>query len=275
MTVAAIIAGLIIGSFINVVVWRLPPMLARRWPQQRQSKPDRPSTRPSEPGPFNLWRPGSHCPHCLAPIRSWQNIPLLSFCLQRGRCTACRAPIPLRYPAIELAAGLLSGYTVWRYGMTPWAAWQSIFGWTLLTLAIIDWRTGLLPDCLTLALLWLGLLASIVSSHPTMPRPEDAILGAAVGYLALWLLVRGHWLATGRIGMGHGDFKMAAALGAWLGWAHLPMTLLIAALSGLVVHGLLFMTSRASHSSSLPFGPWLALGGWLIAMARDTMTALA
>ena len=268
--IVAIVLGLVVGSFLNVVIVRLPAMMEARWREEAAeilgaSEPDAAKAR------FDLATPGSHCPHCRAPIKPWHNLPVLGYLLLRGRCSACGARISLQYPAIEIAAAALAVIAVARFGATAWGGCMVGVSWLLLTMAAIDFRTQLLPDARTLPLLWAGLVASVFHFAPGAPSPTNAIIGAATGYGVLWLVFQGFRLATGKIGMGHGDFKLAAALGAWVGWAQLPLALLAASLGGALVGGLLIASGRLSRGTPMPFGPWLVFGGWLAMVAGDTI----
>lgn len=269
--VVAAVIGLVVGSFLNVVILRLPAMMEARWRRDaadilESPDPEIPATR------FDLAVPGSHCPHCKTSIRAWHNLPVVGYLMLRGRCAACGARISLQYPAIEIAAAILAVVTIARFGATAWGGCMVGVSWMLLAMAAIDFRTQLLPDALTLPLLWAGLLASVVHLAPdAAPTPTDAIVGAAAGYGVLWAVFQAFRLATGKIGMGHGDFKLAAALGAWLGWAQLPLAVLAASLGGALVGGALIASGRLPRGAAMPFGPWLAFGGWLAMVAGDTI----
>lgn len=264
------VLGLVVGSFLNVVILRLPAMLHACWRLDAAEILDQPA--PETPGiRFDLVSPSSRCPNCEVPIKPWHNLPVLGYLLLHGRCAACRNRISIQYPVVEIAAALLGIIAFARFGVSAWGVCLATVSWALLALAAIDFRTQLLPDAITLPLLWAGLLTSLFHLSPSAPAPTAAILGAVSGYGGLWLIFQCFRLATGKIGMGHGDFKLTAALGAWLGWTQLPLALLIASLSGLLVGGLLMVTGRAARSTPLPFGPWLALGGWLTLVAGDTI----
>lgn len=269
---AAALLGLIAGSFINVVVARLPRLLAARWRAEAEATLalDSDAAAAGTPPPGLAW-PGSHCPHCRAPIQPWHNLPLLGFVILRGRCAQCGARISLRYPLIELAAALLAVAAIARFGVSVWAMLVALASWWLLALAAIDWRTQLLPDVLTLGLLWLGLLASVLPTAHRGPSPAAAIVGAAAGYAALWLVCQLFLKLTGKQGMGYGDFKLAAALGAWVGWSLLPLVLLVASFSGALAGIGLVAGGRLTRDAPMPFGPWLAFGGWLGLIAGDTI----
>lgn len=255
---AAIIVGLIVGSFLNVVILRLPRML-------RLS-----TATPPPPGPYDLSRPGSHCPQCGHAIAPWDNIPLLSWLLLRGRCRYCRAPISLRYPIVELlaagGAGLLAGWM-----RDPWQAVAGmLLYWILLTLSIIDLEHQVLPDEITLPGIWAGLLINVPHLFVSL---RSAVLGAAVGYLVLWSLFHLFRLLTGKEGMGYGDFKLYALLGAWLGLINLPLIILIASALG-SVWGLGLMASRRiKRETPLPFGPFLAVGGLVALLFGHSLTS--
>lgn len=255
----AAVWGLLIGSFLNVVIYRLPLMLERRWAAEcvpLQSGNDVPAA----DAPFNLLVPASACPQCQAPIRAWQNIPLLSFLLQRGRCGSCGVAISWRYPLVELLGGLLFAGFAWQYGLSfSWLA-ACFFSVMLLALALIDARTRLLPDDLTLPLLWAGLLFNL---HGGQVPLADAVIGAVAGYLSLWSVYWLFKLVTGKEGMGYGDFKLLAALGAWLGWMVLPLIILLSSVLGAIAGLTLMALSRHEKGQAMPFGPYLAVAGWV------------
>ncbi len=258
---------LVVGSFLNVVVHRLPKMLEWEWGDQARellhvAVPER--------APFNLVRPRSRCPACGHPIAVWQNLPVAGWFLLRGRCHYCHGRISARYPVIEaLAAGLgLVVAGAWGYEWIT-LGWLG-FTWSLIALAFIDLDTHLLPDQITLPLLWGGLAMAAVFGYVT---PVDAIAGAVVGYLALWTLYWAFRWATGREGMGHGDFKLLAAIGAWLGWQALPSVILIASIGGLAYAGIAILAKAMRRQDPLPFGPFLAAGGWLALVFRQEMTS--
>ena len=264
----ASLLGLLIGSFLNVVIYRLPRMLERQWAAEcAQLSGAAPSAEP----PLNLLRPGSSCRQCGHAIRWWENIPVLSYLLLRGRCSACGTPIGLRYPAVELATAALFGFAAWRWGITPTAAAWAAFGAAVLALALIDWDTTLLPDDITLPLAWGGLLAASLgwSGVPL----DDALWGAIAGYLSLWTVYQGFKLLTGKEGMGFGDFKLFAALGAWFGWQALVPVILMASVIGAVVGIAMKFTSGLREGGYVPFGPFLALGG-LTALVFGPMAIL-
>ena len=257
----AAFVGLCVGSFLNVVIHRLPRMMEAQWRDECAAlagSPDPDATLVPPPPPYNLLRPGSRCPSCSAPIRAWQNIPVASWVWLRGRCAACRAPIAARYPAVELAAGAAAVLMAWRFGATPSAMMAMVFAWALLALTFIDLDTQLLPDDITLPLLWLGL---IVNAFGAFTDLRSAVLGAAGGYLLLWSVYWGFRLLAKKEGMGYGDFKLLAALGAWTGWQVLPFVVLVSAGTGAIIGGLLLWRSKSGADTRIPFGPYLALGG--------------
>ena len=270
--VAAALLGLIVGSFLNVVIYRLPLILDRQWRAEcAQSEASALVPAPPEQAArFNLIVPRSACPSCHRTISAIHNIPVLSFVLLRGRCAYCQARISLRYPAIELLTAALSALVVWRFGLQAPGVCAMLVTWFLIALACIDLDHQLLPDSLTLPLLWLGLLASLTgwstigSNLPV--DPVSAISGAAVGYLSLWLVYHGFRLLTGKEGMGYGDFKLLAALGAWLGVQMLLPIVLLSALVGALVGLTMILLRRRDRGTPIPFGPFLAAAGWIAMM---------
>ncbi len=262
----SLVLGLLVGSFLNVVILRVPVMLERRWRAEALALDGK--TSPEE-APFDLIRPRSCCPGCKAPITSLQNIPVISYLLLRGRCAGCARPIGLRYPLFELATGLASAVVAWKFGWGPACAAALVLTWFLVALAGIDLDTQLLPDNLTLPLLWLGLFASLVLPAATAGQtlPVDlraAVIGALAGYLSLWSLFHLFRLLTGKEGMGYGDFKLLAALGAWLGWQMLLPIVLAAAGVGALVGIAMIVFRRHDKGVPIPFGPFLAAAGWLV-----------
>lgn len=256
----ALILGLLVGSFLNVVIHRLPIMLEQGWRRDCQELLEI-ATDPN-PAVYNLITPRSACPHCHSPIKAWQNIPVISWLWLRGRCRQCQQKISVQYPLIELASGLLTLFAAWYFGVcaTAIAAW--IFGWMLLAAAVIDLKTSLLPDNLTLPLMWLGILLALTGFGTTVTL-ENAVLGAIAGYLVLWSIYWLFKLITGREGMGYGDFKLLAALGAWLGWQQLPIILLLSAGVGAVVGIGMILFLEHDKRVPIPFGPYLASAGLL------------
>jgi leader peptidase (prepilin peptidase) / N-methyltransferase len=255
------LVGLVVGSFLNVVIHRLPKILDRQW--QRECAELRAET-PPEAVRYNLVVPPSCCPHCNHRIRAWENIPVLSYLLLRGRCSACRGPISARYPAVELLSGMLSGYVGWHFGPGYPALAVLLFVWALIALAFIDLDTFFLPDCITLPLIWAGLVVHVLALFPQPTLPQ-AVLGAVMGYLTLWSVFWLFKLATGKEGMGYGDFKLLAAIGAWLGWKALPLVILLSSFVGALAGIGLLMLRRQGRDVPIPFGPYLVVAG-LIAL---------
>ncbi len=250
----AALAGLFIGSWLTVLTYRLPRMMEREWQAQCLDAVGR--ARPD--GSEGLFRPASHCPACHAPVVGWRRLPVLGWLLLRGRCGACHAAIGWRYPAIEILTAGLFAACAWRYGATPVALFAMGLSAMLVALAWIDFESTLLPDALTQPLVWAGLLVNLFGAFTTLPL---AVVGAVAGYVFLWVIFHVFRLLTGREGMGYGDFKLLAALGAWFGVESLPMVLLAASLVGVLIGGLLTMSGRAGRGQPLPFGPYLALAG--------------
>jgi len=276
--------GLVIGSFLNVVIYRLPVMLERAWRSQAAellssvgdaSSPTLIAQAVTER--FDLITPRSACPACKAPIKAWQNIPVVSWLLLHGRCASCKTKISVRYPLVELATGLLSAWVAWHFGFGVAAACGLLVSWTLIALSGIDIDHQLLPDGITLPLMWAGLLAAVVvGPTPGSPIPvsaHDAIIGAAAGYVSLWLVFHTFRLITGKEGMGYGDFKLFAALGAWLGWKLLPLVILLSAATGAALGILMIVLRGRDRSAPIPFGPYLAAAGWIAMMYGDVLVS--
>jgi len=263
VAVAAVV-GLMVGSFLNVVVHRLPKMMEREW--QAQCAELRGEVPAAETAPYNLVVPRSACPACEHPIAARENIPILSYVWQKGRCRHCGHSISPRYPVVEAFTGVVSGYAAWHFGFGPQALAALAFCWTLIALTFIDLDTQLLPDSLTQPLIWVGLLVNLGGTFASLPA---ALMGAVVGYLALWSVYWLFKLATGKEGMGYGDFKLLAAIGAWLGWQMLPLTILLSSLVGAAVGIALMVFARRGRDVPIPFGPYLA-GGGLIALFWGT-----
>lgn len=266
LMLAAGIFGLCVGSFLNVVILRLPLMMERAWKREARALLEQPEVSESV---LSLWQPASTCPTCNTGIKPWHNLPLLSWLLLRGRCAACHAPISVQYPLVELTAALLSVACVWRFGWSSQLAAALIFTWTLLALTVIDLRTQLLPDDLTLPLVWGGLLLSLGSVFVPV---QTAVIGAIAGYLTLWLVFQLFRLVTGKEGMGYGDFKLLAALGAWLGWQALPTVILLSSVVGAVVGIGLIVFRGHDRQIPIPFGPYLAVAGWITLMFGDALS---
>ena len=270
LALAAGLLGLCVGSFLNVVIHRLPRMMEREW--QAQCAELRGETPSTAEAPLSLSRPRSRCPHCGHPISALENIPLLSYLLiLRGKCSGCGQAISPRYPLVELLSGLLSAYAAWHFGPTLQTAGALLLIWALIALSFIDLDTQLLPDSITLPLLWLGLLFNLMRTYADI---DGAVIGAMAGYLSLWSIFWLFKLATGKEGMGYGDFKLLAALGAWLGWQTLPLIVLLSSLVGALVGIGLIVVAKHGRNVPIPFGPYLATAG-LIALfwGRDLTLA--
>jgi leader peptidase (prepilin peptidase) / N-methyltransferase len=287
---SAALAGLAVGSFLNVVIHRLPIMMEQEWRAQCAelagggtaapgAEPAHEPARAAASAPperFNLVVPRSACPACRAPITALQNIPVLSYLALRGRCAACGVRISPRYPLVEALTGMLSALVAWKFGYGLPAAEALVLTWFLVALAGIDFDTQLLPDSLTLPLMWLGLAASIAGPQPPAPLPvsmRDALIGAMAGYLCLWSVYHLFRLLTGKEGMGYGDFKLLAALGAWLGWRMLLPIVLAAAAVGAVTGIALILARGRSRAAPMAFGPFLAAAGWLVMMFGQQLIA--
>jgi leader peptidase (prepilin peptidase)/N-methyltransferase len=266
--------GLLVGSFLNVVIYRLPLMMERDWRRQCAELDGR---EPAAGPAFNLVVPRSACPACKAPIRALHNIPVLSYLWLRGRCAACKAPIPVRYPLIEAFTGVLSAGVAWQFGPGLACAAALALTWALVALSVIDLDHQLLPDAITLPLLWAGLAFQLFASgaaSATFPGLEAGVAGAIAGYVSLWLLYHGFRLVTGKEGMGYGDFKLFAALGAWLGWQMLPLIILLSAFTGAVTGVAMIVTGRQAREKPIPFGPYLAAAGFIALLwGRQLMSA--
>jgi leader peptidase (prepilin peptidase)/N-methyltransferase len=266
-TAAALVLGLVVGSFLNVVIHRVPKMMEREWQAQAAEIT---GTEPPVHEPFDLLRPRSHCPACGHRLRASENVPLFSWLVQRGRCTSCKAAIPMRYPIVELATGLLSALAIWKFGATPAGAGAVVFGWTLVALAFIDADTQLLPDDITLPLLWGGLLLNLWNVYVPL---GTAVVGAMAGYLSLWAVYWLFKLIARKEGMGYGDFKLLAAIGAWLGWQALPAVIVLSSVVGAVIGIALIVARRGARDVPIPFGPYLAGAGLLAMYVREPIAA--
>ena len=268
--ILAVWVALCVGSFLNVVIYRLPLMLQRQWQAEAHLILHEGEEAEPQP-PFNLMVPRSRCPSCQAPILAWQNVPVISWVMLGGKCARCGAAIPIRYPLVELLTALFSVAVLALFGFTWLGLAALLFTWILLALMFIDYDTQLLPDQLTLPLLWLGLATNVFGGFTD---PNSAIIGAIAGYLFLWSTYWGFKLITGKEGMGYGDFKLLAAIGAWLGWQVLPATVLIAAVVGLMYAVATSLSGRRERAEPIPFGPFLAVAGWVCMVQRDTVLTL-
>lgn len=262
-----LVLGLLVGSFLNVVVYRLPKIMIRDWKIQSREMLELPPESQAET--FNLILPHSRCPHCSHKIRAWENVPVVSYLFLGGKCSQCKAPISKRYPLVELSCGLLSAFIAWHFGFGWEAGAMLVLTWGLLAMSLIDADHQLLPDAIVLPLLWLGL---IVNSFGLFTSLTDALWGAVAGYLVLWCVFWLFKLVTGKEGMGYGDFKLLAMLGAWGGWQILPLTILLSSIVGAVLGLILLRLRNVETSTPIPFGPYLALAGWIALLWGDQIT---
>lgn len=261
------IVGLMVGSFLNVVIYRLPVMMEREWRDQCSEYAGAGSATSEDV--FTLYTPASRCPACGHRIRFYENIPLLSYLWLGGKCSACKTSISLRYPAIELLTAVLSAVVAWHFGF----GWQTcaavLLTWALLALSMIDADHQLLPDAITLPFLWIGLVLSL---FPVFADIHSALIGAVAGYLSLWIVYQLFKLLTGKEGMGFGDFKLLALLGAWLGWQALPMIILLSSAVGAILGSAMLIIQGRGHQQTIPFGPYLAIAGWIALLWGDQIS---
>lgn len=266
--ILATVLGLVVGSFLNVVIHRLPLMMEREWRAQCAEL----TGQPCEPeSAFNLAVPASRCPHCDRPIQALENIPVLSYLWLRGRCAGCRSAISAQYPLVEALSGLLALVVVWRFGFTVQAAAALLLTWALLALSMIDFKHQLLPDSITLPFVWLGLVLGLFGVFTDL---ESSVIGAMAGYLSLWSVYQLFRLLTGKEGMGYGDFKLLALLGAWQGWEHLVAIIIVSSLVGAVLGSVLIALRGRDRNQPMPFGPFLAAAGWITLLWGDAINRL-
>jgi len=270
VVVLAGLVGLCVGSFLNVVIHRLPKMLERGWQAQCAELAGQPA---ADLPPYNLITPRSRCPDCEHPIAAYENIPVLSYLFLRGRCSACGARISQRYPFVELLSGALTVAALARFGLTPAALAACVLLWSLIALMFIDFETQLLPDNITLPLLWVGLSANLVGFVPGV-NLRDAVIGAIAGYLVLWAIYWLFKLVRGKEGMGYGDFKLLAALGAWLGWQMLPLVILLSSIIGAAIGLALVAFKGRDRQLPFAFGPYLAIAGAIALFFGKPLVAL-
>lgn len=254
--------GLVVGSFLNVVIHRLPKMMDAEWRSQCAEVLEGVSP-PAQPEPYNLIAPRSRCPDCDHPITALENVPVFSYLALRGKCSQCGRRIPLRYPVVELVTGLLSIMVVWRFGMSIQAGGALLLTWALIALSFIDFDTQFLPDSITLPFLWLGLAFNLTGTYTTT---QASVIGAIVGYLTLWSVYHLFRLLTGKEGMGYGDFKLLALFGAWLGWSAVPLIVLLSSFVGAIIGVGMIALRGHDRSIPIPFGPYLAMAGWIALM---------
>lgn len=263
LALAALPFGLIIGSFLNVVILRFPEQLKNNWRRESEDF----LGLPSEPiEKITLAVPASRCPSCGVPIKPWHNIPVISYVFLRGKCTACSTPISIQYPLIELLCGLATAFIVYQFGLSLMTAYCLLFSWVLIALTGIDYHDQLLPDQITLPLLWVGLFANLSSTFVPI---NEAVIGALAGYLSLWSVFWIFKLVTGKEGMGYGDFKLLAALGAWMGWQMLPLIIILSTFVGALVGVVGLLMSTRERQVPMAFGPFLAMAGWIALIWGD------
>jgi len=255
------VTGLLVGSFLNVVIYRLPIIMQRGWRKEcMEYLQISPEAGQAEEAPFNLIFPLSRCPSCNTPIKPYQNIPVISYIFLRGQCATCGCRISMRYPIIEAFTAICSFTVAWQFGYTPQAAFALLLTWALIALIFIDVDHQLLPDSITLPMLWLGICLSLFNVYTDA---HASIIGTVAGYLALWSVFHLFKLATGKEGMGYGDFKLLALFGAWLGWQYLPIIILLSSLVGAVIGLGMIIFVKHDHNVPIPFGPYLAAAGWI------------
>lgn len=259
--------GLMVGSFLNVIIFRLPKTIHHEWTTQCCEWLDK--TPNEENAPPGIVFPASHCMHCKTPLKVWHNIPVISYLLLAGKCQFCGTAISLRYPFVELLTAILSAVVVYKLGFSIEAALALILTWALITLSFIDFDHQLLPDNITLPFMWFGLLISLRGIFAT---PENSIIGAIAGYMSLWTVFQLFKLFTGKEGMGYGDFKLLALFGAWFGWQALPMILLISTVAGSVLGISMILLRVIDKEKPIPFGPYLAIAGWISLLWGDQIT---
>lgn len=261
-----VIASLCIGSFLNVVIIRIPMMMERQWQAHCQEikrenvSGDVVDVKEKTDKSYNIATPRSHCQHCGYSLKIWENIPLISFIFLRGKCAACGGAISLRYPFVELLTTIMTVFVVWHFGLSMQMVAALLLTWVLIALSLIDYDTQLLPDSMTLPLVWLGLLVNISATFTVL---SSAVLGAVIGYLSLWSIYYIFKYFTGKEGLGFGDFKLLAALGAWFGWQQLAIIIFLSSFAGAIIGILLILLGKQTASKPIPFGPYLALAGWV------------
>jgi len=269
-TVLILIIGLLVGSFLNVVIYRLPVMMDIGWKKECKEYLELEDT-DTDSEPFNLMVPLSRCPSCQSAIKPYQNIPVLSYVFLKGKCANCSTHIALRYPLIEAFTGIASAMVAWQFGYTIATLFALILTWSLIALSFIDIDHQLLPDSITLPVLWLGLFLSIFSIYTDTTA---SIIGAIAGYLSLWIVYHLFKLVTGKEGMGFGDFKLLSLFGAWLGWQYLPLIILLSSLVGAIIGISMIILTKKDRNIPIPFGPYLAAAGWLALLWGDKINTL-
>ena len=260
LTALVCLIGLLVGSFLNVVIYRLPIMMQRNWRKECTEYLQIDSIDTQHQEPFNLVLPLSRCPNCNTPIKPYQNIPVISYLFLKGQCAACSHPISSRYPIVEGFTAITSAIVAWHFGYAPQTVFALLLTWSLIALSFIDIDHQLLPDNITLPVLWLGLFLSLFGFFT---ESHASIIGAIAGYLILWSVYHLFKLATGKEGMGYGDFKLLALFGAWLGWQYLPVIILLSSLVGAIIGLSMIIIVKRDHNIPIPFGPYLAAAGWI------------
>lgn len=268
----AIVFGLLVGSFLNVVIYRMPLMLQRSWQHEAAMilEDEQRLKEQEKLTPLTLSKPASSCPHCKHKIKPWENIPVISYLLQGGKCRGCQGPISIRYPLVEIATAIISALVIAHFGANTTGLAALIFSWVLIALTLIDADHQLLPDDLTLPLLWLGL---IVNAFELIVPLQEAVIGAISGYMILWSVFWLFKLITGKDGMGYGDFKLLAALGAWMGWQMLPLIIILSSFVGAILGSIMLMRQNKEQSTPIPFGPYLAVAGWIALLWGEQLVA--
>jgi leader peptidase (prepilin peptidase)/N-methyltransferase len=270
LTSIIFVIGLMIGSFLNVVIYRLPVMMQRGWKKEclEYLELEQPE---DDNEPFNLTLPLSRCPGCNTAIKPYQNIPVISYLFLKGKCAKCKIHISLRYPLIESFTGIVSAVVAWHFGYSVEMLFALILTWSLVALSFIDIDYQLLPDSINFPLLWLGLFLSLFSIYTD---PSSSIIGALAGYLSLWTVYQGFKIVTGKEGMGYGDFKLLAVFGAWLGWQYLPLIILLSSLVGAIIGISMVVFVKKDKNIPIPFGPYLAVAGWIALLWGDKINSL-
>ncbi len=270
LTALVLIIGLLVGSFLNVVIYRLPVMMDIGWKKECKEYLEI-EDNDDKQEPFNLMLPLSRCPNCNADIKAYQNIPIISYLFLQGKCANCKTHIALRYPLIEAFTGITSAIVAYHFGYTIEMGFALLLTWALIALSFIDIDHQLLPDSITLPMLWLGLFLSLFS---TFTDTDSSIIGAIAGYLSLWTVYQLFKLATGKEGMGYGDFKLLSLFGAWLGWQYIPLIIILSSLVGAVIGISMILLVKKDRNIPIPFGPYLAAAGWLALLWGDKINAL-
>lgn len=271
-TALVFIIGLLVGSFLNVVIYRLPVMMERGWKKECSEYLQLEDTEKCDHSePFNLTIPLSRCPTCKTAIKPYQNIPVISYLFLRGKCSHCKSHISLRYPLIEILTGIMSAIIAWHFGYSIETVFALLLTWSLITLSFIDIDQQLLPDSITLPMLWSGLFLSLFSIYTDT---HSSIIGAIAGYLSLWTVYQCFKLITGKEGMGYGDFKLLSLFGAWLGWQYLPLIILLSSLVGAIIGIAMIIIVKKDRNIPIPFGPYLAVAGWLALLWGDEFNTL-